>query len=93
MNDKKIIEIGLYDISISRSLLSPRLQAEVDYSFRDLHNSYHTQPHSAIDKKHILCSLKELKYGNNCFYQNLTSIRGTLRLFSVKYLFGEANIA
>ena len=51
MNDNKIIEIGLYDICISRGLLSPKLKAEVDYSFRDLHNSYHTQLPSVIHKK------------------------------------------
>ena len=70
MNDKELIEIGLCDVCISRSLLSSRLKAEVDYSFRDLHNSYHTQPHSVIDKRHIFSSLKELKYGNKCFFQN-----------------------
>ena len=72
MNDKKTIEIGPYDICISRSLLSSRLKAEVDYSFRDLHNSYHTQPRSVIDEKNIIIfsSLKELKYGNKCFFQN-----------------------
>jgi len=62
MNDKKIIEIGLYDIYISRSLLSQRLKAEVDYSFRDLQNSYHSQPHSVIDETHIFSSLKKLRY-------------------------------
>ena len=69
MNDNKIIEIGLRDICISRSLLSPRLKAEVDYSFRDLHNSYHTQPHSVIDKNIYLVVLKNWNMERNVSFK------------------------